>query len=246
MGDISELRGLIVAGTFITIAVLLISFIPSEFYVSSEDTKQITAPTYFEAIDIQNFADTHNFTLTNYTDNTGYVDLGGWRFRQTWAFGGSAPTRIMEIARFDSFWIFTWFVEWGSFYREGFEIGRTLGVARLDSDYASDGLGGLEYVNKFGETTQFFVFFAFNETTYSTPQDAWEQSELYEFWGMNFDQANTGYSAWDLIAMLLFFNLPTVHVFLNALLAVPLWIAIVYLSYILILRAIGAVFGGGA
>ena len=161
-------------------------------------------------------------------------------------FGGSPPTRIIQIARFVSLWVFTWFVEWGSFWREGFEIGRTLGVTQLDSDYASDDLEGLEYVIKFGETTQFYVFFAFNETTYATPQDAWEQSELHEFWGMNFDQAKTGYAAWDLIAMLLFFNLPTVHFLINALLAVPLWIAIAYLSYILILRAIGAVFGGGA
>lgn len=246
MGDISELRGLVVAGTFITITILLISFIPSEFYVSSETMQQITAPTYFEAIDMQIFVDTYNFTLTNTTANTGYVDLGGWRFSQFWSFGASEPTRATFIARYDSFLIFNWFVEFGDFNRKNIEIGTPLPITRLDSDYASDGIEGMEYIVKFGTNTQFYIFFAFNETTYSTPQDAWEQSDLHVLWGMNFDQANTGYSAWDLIAMLLFFNLPTVHFLINALLAVPLWIAIVYLSYILMLRAIGAVFGGGA
>ena len=245
MGDISEIRGLIVAGTFITATILLISFIPAILFVSGETMQQITAPTFFEAIDIQSFADLHNFTLANTSGNTGLITMGGLIFQQNWAFGGSPATRITDIGRWDSFFIFKWFVEWGSFYKEASELGRYLTVTRLDSDYASEGIEGLEYVSKF-EFTQFYVFFAFNETTYSSPQDAWEQSELHVLWAINFDQANTGYSAWDLIAMLLFFNLPTVHFLINALIAIPLWIAIVYITVIMMMRAIGAVFGGGA
>lgn len=231
--------------------IILVTLIPSALFVSSETHKQITPPPFFEAIDIQVFAETYNFTLTNVSDsNTGYVDFGGWRFSQAWDFGDTPDWRASSIARYDSFAVgpvsFTWFVEWGWFYRDNFLVDWRMYASRLDSDYIDDGLNGLKYLVKFGETTQFYMFFAFNETTYSSPELAWEQSDLRVLWGINFDQVNTGYSAWDLISMLLFFNLPTVHILINALIAIPLWIAIIYLTFILILRAIGAVFGGGA
>jgi len=63
--------------------------------------------------------------------------------------------------------------------------------------------------------------------------------------GINFDQTGTGYNAWDLIGMLLFFQLPDVHWIINILLALPFWVPVAYLTFIFILRAIGAIFGGG-
>jgi len=93
---------------------------------------------------------------------------------------------------------------------------------------------------------EYLIIFSFNETLYDSPSQAWYNDELYLLWGMNFDQQRTGYSAWDLIAMTLFFNFPNVHWILNAIIKIPLWIGIAYIAYILILRTIGAIFGGGA
>ena len=243
MGDMSELRGLIVVGTFISLAVLLMAWMPSEFYVTSYEERQVSVPEYWEVQEIQHFADTHNFTLTNQT-GVRFEDheLGGWYFRQGWYYDSGWTS----IQRYEEWWIFRFYKEVGVFFSDNEEIGIYLQKDRLNSDYASGGLDGLKYRVEFTETLSIQIWLGFNETTYSTPGAAWDMSALQVFWGINFDQQNTGYSAWDIVAMLLFYNLPGVHWVLDAVIKIPIWISIIYISYILILRAIGAIFGGGA
>jgi len=88
-------------------------------------------------------------------------------------------------------------------------------------------------------------FFGYNDTLYSSPSQAWDHHGLWILLGINFDQMSTGFNAFNLIGMLLFFQLPMVHPIINYIIAVPIWVCIIYLSFIFILRALGAIFGGG-
>lgn len=103
----------------------------------------------------------------------------------------------------------------------------------------------------------FDLHFAFNTSIYGDPQFAWDSNggdavpdELYVMTGINFDQTKSTYDAYQILQALLFFNLPQILVgtpsFISYLLSIIIWIPMVYVAFILLLRAIGGVFGGGA
>ena len=56
--------------------------------------------------------------------------------------------------------------------------------------------------------------------------------------GMGYSQNPSTVSAWNILAQLLFFQMPDVHPAVNALIAIPLWAAIGILVYRLVLMAI--------
>ena len=122
-------------------------------------------------------------------------------------------------------------------------VGEQLTPDILNQEYSDFGV--MEYTSNC-EHVEFVVILNFNDTLYSTPSDAWDSDELYVFTGIHFDQTQTTFNVWEIIGMLLFFGLPDVHFLINAVISIPLWCCIAYLSYILILRTIGALFGGGA
>jgi len=116
-----------------------------------------------------------------------------------------------------------------------------LEASELNSDFQNN------RANYKAQCAHFFVriYFGYDETLYSSPENAWNYHGLNMLIGIDFDQVSTGYNAWSLIAMLLFFQLPEIHWVINALIAVPIWLCVGYLSFIFILRSIGAIFGGG-
>lgn len=245
----SELRGLITAGTFISVTILLISFIPIELFTSTTEIRTIDPPVYFEAIDLSNYVSTWNSSLDlgegiiyyQQALDDGGGDFAGHRI-ELWS-EKTLEQIMFKYLRF--WWIFVvgydsmqWFNEAGILVSD--EYGITNEV--LDDTY--DDYGKMRFL--ISGDTQFHAYFSFNDTTYETPTEAWLNDELYVYCGINFDQAGTGYNAWDVIQQVLFFQMPDIHPLINSLLAIPLWVCMAYLSYILILRAIGAVFGGGA
>jgi hypothetical protein len=103
----------------------------------------------------------------------------------------------------------------------------------------------------------FDVHFGFNTSMYGDPSFAWDNNtgnpvpdDLWVLSGINFDQTRTTYDAWGLIEAILFFNLPSVlegtPAFIGYILSIIVWIPIIYVTFILLLRSIGALFGGGA
>lgn len=94
--------------------------------------------------------------------------------------------------------------------------------------------------------TTYYVTFVYNASDYNTFTEAWDNSELGVFFGVNFDDVGTSYTAFEIIAGVLFFSLPDINPYVNALIAIPIYISVGYVMYILVLRAIGAIFGGGA
>ena len=88
--------------------------------------------------------------------------------------------------------------------------------------------------------TAYYCQVAFDPAVYNNASDAWDHGQLGSFFGVRFDDTNTGFNAMNLIASILFFQMPEIHVAINLLIAVPIWIAIGYIALILILRAIDA------
>jgi len=242
MGDISEIRGLVVIFSFIAVFVIIIGLIPSQFLIADYEGRTIDVPDYFEAIDLLFYIDTWNQTL----DDSG--SLQGGYYIYTFVFGGHnlrLLDRVNPQLWMQHYWYWLFFPTGHHYMKwlntKGVSRGTDLTPSELDSDYTE---GNIRYRVKCSHF-QMDAFFGFNETTYSSPSDAWDNNELALLLAIEFDEATTSINAWSLISMLLFFQLPDVHWIINALIAIPLWIAIAYLAFIMILRTIGAVFGGG-
>jgi hypothetical protein len=254
MGDISEIRGLVTVVSFIGVTVLLMGLIPPQFFEEEYEGLTVIPPEVFEGIDIQSFKETWNYCL----NETGGADKGNYymveiKNVEQEFFGGhdldlwykkANETQLdLHIEHWYAKWIFFLVsdgLKWTN--KKGISRGLTLDSQELDADYSNS---GMEYTAEC-KHLEVKAYFGFNDTLYSSATEAWNYHGLWVFIGINFDQSATAYSAWDLIAMLLFFQLPDIHWFINALISIPLWIAIAYLAFILILRAIGAIFGGGA
>lgn len=252
MGDISEIRGLIVVISFIGSLVFLIGLIPPEFLVAEYEGRKYTIPEYFEALDIQFFAETWNTTLDDQDAVWGLYPTIGYAWFKDCDIGGrdlgfyysnaNASNKKINMKHFWSEWIIIpyWHsLDWVN--SQGINREELLDESELNEDYSG---GVFEYTAKCSHF-QIRAYFGFNETLYSSPSEAWDYYDLTILIGIDFDQVSTGMNAWALIGMLLFFQVPEIHWTLNALIAIPIWVAIVYLSYILILRALGAIFGGG-
>lgn len=243
MGDISEIRGLVVVGTFLGVFALLTALLPYELYTAGDDRRTIDVPEYFEAIDIQNFTSTEQFTINN--------SLNDWCFKigghDVMFFIGYPLGTEIRIDHFFTWWIFQhgfhsmkWYDSSGA--RVSYEHSlyhELLPISVLDEhDY------GEVYKLKC-EHFYSSVVFGYNQTAYSSHVEAFNDEALAVFFGVGFDQMGTSYNAWDIISMVIFFQMPNVHWIINAIIAIPIWIAVSYISFILILRAIGGIFGGG-
>jgi len=250
MGDISELRTIITLGTFLGVLIFLIACIPPAFLIPDYEGKTIETPEYFEAIEITKYASTWNYTFDG-SDITkenpsAYIkrkEIGGHTFYFYYAKPNKTINGIFWVGHITYWWIFETGHHRMDIWNSGVYKGTSLDRTELDDDYTER--DDLTYTFQC-QHTQLDIFFAFNETTYSTPSEAFDGQELKMLIGIEWSQIDTSVSAWDIIGMVLFFQLPTVHWAINALIAIPIWLGMAYVAFILILRTIGAIFGGGA
>lgn len=245
MGDISEYRGLLTAITFMGIFTLLLSLMPSQFY---DETAQaglvnVTVPESWTSTELLYLAETYNTTLGNATETD--FDLGGRSFNLDGGVNTDLNVNTTMLFEFWYDWIFfrtevpcRWKNHLGQLVNSSHE--NVLWWEEIDAQYSQDERFIAEW-----DDYQMYVTFSFDNSTYDSFEEAFYWGELGFWVGIQFDQINTSYNAWDIIGMLLFFSLPNVHPVINALIAIPIWIVIVYVSFILVLRVIGAVFGGG-
>jgi len=261
MGDLSEMRGLISVICFIGCLVFFMAIIPPQLMVGAYEGRTVVPPDYFEAIDIQAFKE-WDVVYLNDSDYEPFkyqvakkdADMGGHDFDVMYNLPNSSKHEIC-FRHVWSEWIFLKY--WADMHwtnREGryrhigdggetwLDLGRVITSAIIEEDLEAN---VAKYTVSHPESVFVVVYFGFNDTIYESLEEAWDYNGLAMFVGINFDQTKTGYNAWDLIAMLLFFQLPDIHWIINALIALPLWACIAYLTYIFILRALGSIFGGG-
>lgn len=261
-GRLAELSPLIVAVTFLGAFLILAVMIPPEFIAAGEyeDYRQVTVPDYFEAIDVQSFAETWVYTMN---ETEGY---------SLWE---SSLLRIYKVPEvppnnglFGGHWI-------DLFYREANYSDKFICIEHLWTDWGFPRVHHMNWLDAQGVTvtdifpTQYYdfygisvetiesdiengaasytvkcdhfqmqVFIGYNTTLYETVEDAWDHHGLNMLWGIDFDQTNTRMNVWNLIAMILFFQMPNIHWAINALIALPLWTCIAYLTFVFISKLI--------
>ena len=250
MGDISEMRGLVVAITFLGVMVLLIAWIPSQFYTASEG-RTVTAPEMFEFIDIWSYAETFTCGMNEtgggtigtmyYITNDG-LDIGNRDFTFYYRQANETPLEL----KMQHNWM--WFIfpqlevmEWKNF--QGVSRGLYLSVDEMEADSPDNSTVQYRVISP-KKNFQYFASFSYNATLYGNFTHAWNFHELYFFWAVNFDQVGTSYNVAQLISMLLFFQFPDVNLYVNALMAIAFWTCIAYLVYVLIIKIIPLIAGG--
>ena len=255
MGDISELRGLIVVVSFLGACALLFAFIPTEFYAVGEE-RETDVPNLFEAMDIYAYAETKSFWMNESGGWVSYiygagnpyygmsVDLGNWDIDFYYK---PADSSFLDCSLLHKTKIFFGLFPTPHELDWKLTNGQSKGV-KLSVEEMQEIAGDTDtiFLRPKCKHTTYDVYFAYNSSIYSDFTEAWNSHGLAFFAGVNFDQVNTSYNAWNLIATLLWFKMPNMPFFMQALLSIPIWVCIGYLVYILILRAIGAIFGGGA
>ncbi|MEM5867568.1 MAG: hypothetical protein QXG39_06580 [Candidatus Aenigmatarchaeota archaeon] len=244
MVEISTEQSMLIAVvTFMAVFALLAAGMPIALVSGNDKHRILDVPTYFEGLDIQNFAETK---VVNITGQLWYdFSIGGWNIRFTdWR-----EHSYIQAQTYASWWVFKWdFNQFKWYDKEGVEKSRivspypgadiiALDYAELDNAYSKWGYNGGRWSIK-NSYTQLIVYVGFNTTKYSKPSDAIKNNEAKFLFCINFDKMNTSFNAWNLIGSILFFQMPEVHPVLNAIIAIPIWIAIAYLIYILILKAI--------
>lgn len=246
MGDISEIRGLLVVGTFLAVSVLLIVWIPSDFYAAAKQ-RTIEPPDYFEASDVVHM----NYTyMINITSN----DFSDWWGKQE--FGHDMYFRAYKVGSKYYMWNehgYTFFGVYTGGHKQDWINDEGLPSHNQYHELSEDAIeeDWDDEKNLASYTVKCKHFYmkadiAYNTTLYSNVHDAWAAHDLHLLFGIDWDQRGTTWDAWSLIAGVLFFKLPAINVYVNALIAIPLWIAVGYIAFILVLRTLGALFGGGA
>ena len=236
-----EIKGLIIVITFLSTFFIVTSFIPSGFKYVIPENREVDVPQYFEAIDVQSFGSTEYFTL-NYSLDNYHFTIGGYDLM---LFIGYPFGSEIRIDHFHYWWIFQYGFHSMKWYdADGLHVSyehplyhEILPISALD-----DHEYGERYTMKC-EHFQSIVVFGYNQTAYDSHVEAFQDEALTIFFGVEFDQLQTTYNVWNLVAMILFFQMPNVHPAINALIAIPIWILVAYLVYVLILKAIPFVGG---
>jgi len=240
----NEHRTLIVIVTFLSTFFILVSTIPSGFLYTNSAYRQMIIPSYFEASEIQSYYNTTLLELD--VDNDTYeFSLGDWNLK----LHIDGESREMWMETYTKWWIFEWNINYFTWYNNEVDYSyesdgiEKISFTSIDQVYLSDpnATNSRKWTLVNSETT-IVLYFGFNQT-YEKPTDALYDGHLNALFCINFDKVNTSYNAWNLISALLFFQMPDVHPAINALIAIPIWVAIAYLIYILILKAIPFVGG---
>jgi len=258
MGDISELRGLLFGVSFLGVFTICVLMIPAQLmYAPQYIQNRTSVPNTFDPSDVFFYAGNYTITMSNSSASGDFV-IGG----RTCNYDGwiASNVKYFGLAHYGGTWgIFKWDRHVMKVYDKsgiqistlklhmGGELGRMEQVitpAILDNQFLGQTNQSLRTYAKC-DHFQFTEVYIWNQSLYALPSQAWDAGNLELVLLIRFDQVNTAYSAWDILGMLLFFQMPDIHWSINLMIALPLWITFAYIIFITILRVIGAVFGGG-
>jgi hypothetical protein len=237
--------------------IILLAIIPPEF-LNASSTAYTPTPqnTSFANILGTNETATLNFTGSPPHD-FGNIDFGGWHIQISEKNIAGSGEQCLWI-RISDAWYFYFFnsedfqyrttdgntsittrnliLTWGTHY--------VLKIETLDALMATNQTG-IIYLTSSRTTIR--AYFYYDQTLYATPSLAYVAGKLQMILGIDFNERNTQVNAWSLISSFLTFQLlPNVDPILSLLLEIPMWVCEGYLTFIFVLRVLGAVFGGGA
>jgi hypothetical protein len=244
MGDMSEMKGLIVIVSLIAVTITLIVYMPSQFYEHELDHVDLPDQS---ALELLSYNSTYLLNVTHPShDETFELNGYDWRFVATSFLGNYFQIYTR------SYWTdyFEWDQDYFSWYYGNTKISENMvvGVSNV-IDVLSPGVIDaydspltLRIVN---DKTSADVDLQYNTTTYSSFTEAWENDALTIILFADFDERNTSINAFTLIGMLFTASLPGIDPVLNLIISIPIVVCSAYLVFIFVLRLVGAVFGGG-
>ena len=244
MAEIAKLRGFIFAVTFLGTLFLLIAWIPAELF-EADPSREIWVPEVFEGIDVYAFAETKTIQLnetggqTSMYDSSYYdmhVDIGGRNCDLEYKKANETTLQLFLIHYWTEWVIIPYSHKLHWYNNKGINQGNILQVSEMQADDTLDE-GKVTYRAQCKHFT-YHSTFAYNTTLYGNFTHAWNYHGLYGFFGIKFEDVDTSYNAFELIARLLFFQMPDIETHVNALMAIPMWATIAYLIYAFITSVI--------
>jgi len=243
--EVPPLRSFLIVITFLGTFTLLVASMPIELIVSPSERREYEVEEYFEAIDLQSFAEIFQYCM-NETGGTSYpllyaksVDIGGRDLTLYYKKANQSDLYLYLVHKWTE-WIIIpclhyqiWINSEGVTRSAGAQKQNRIYDYTINQDYSDS----LPYTAKCSHF-QVTVYFGYNETTYSSVTEAWNHHALYILIGIDFAEMATGMNAWNLIAMLLFFQMPDIHPVLNMILALPIWVCIAWLAVAFIIAFI--------
>lgn len=247
MGDLAEIRGLLTVVAFLGVLSLILSWMPSELY-SAGAFREVYTPEEFEAIEVYSFADYEAIVMD---ESSGHVDIfdstiwvyedfviGNWDC--DFGYRRANLSNLICTTKHEAweFIVLPDFHHLPAHDTSGVDVtvDGWLTIEAIEANAEPNG-----YVSRFRLACQHFTlyqFFSFNITERASFTEAWNHEEMRVFWGINFDDVDTSYNAFQLVSMLLWFSFPTMPFYIQAPMSIVLWVCIAYTLYVLILKMI--------
>lgn len=259
MGDISEMRGLVVVGSFVTVVVLLVTLMVAESPTLFVGATTGTGPTAHSGnpalLLASNATDLFYLNKTAMIANWGQ-EIGGWTVWivlqwRGWSqdvfefysqnYFGPIPTNWEDFV-----WYQDGVVKSDTYTAPSGRVYQGIRESQLDSDYASLAAGQVLSYELENSYTKFTMQITWNTALYDTPSEAFEANQnLQCSVNIDFNDRNTSINAFNVIAGLFLWQLPGMDPIISAIITTPIKLCLAYLTFIFILRLAGAVFGGG-
>lgn len=191
----------------------------------------------FEVFDVWNVSSTHLITpnADPYSEQWGETQFGHTMSFYSTSDGGAHDGKIQNN-HYSKFLFWDWqrhSMDWIN--RTGYNRGGWLTVGEMEVDLINNG------TNVYKVTCDHFFMMCvvgYNVSAYDNATHAFANNGLnYEF-GIAWDQQGTGMNAFSLLANLLFFNMPDIHYSINAIIALPIWVCIAYLTFAFVMAVI--------
>lgn len=243
MGDISEMRGVIVLFTVVSLTVGLIMLMPSNYFTAST-----TAPSTYNNTVTGILAWNSSYTLNVTKGTVQTFSLNGYG----WYMDTAILTDTMRLGTYSNWFIFNYDFDWIRWINTtGYDWSETDAFGDPQLNFADLDTASVEQPYTFdakNSRTNIRVTMVYNDTAYSTWSDALNADAITLIFSIDLDDRNTSMNALGIVGLVLTAQLPNIHPVVNGVFALIGWGfvgASVYLVFIFVLRIVGAVFGGG-
>jgi hypothetical protein len=241
MGDLSEMRGFVVVASFIGLLIFLLAFMPVEFAYPTATGRTIEVPSYFDSGQLGSAVLIANCTGLG-PSYVSSINVAGYPITVSALFDrkGVLVEHVQEP------------IEWLTFVDGNGVTVSTYEIVMLPPPLFGTEINYMKPSNMVNTEkltikcshTSMTGYFGW-ATTYTNGEDAYDHNALWLYLEAGLDRNNTALNGWSLIQSVLFLNIPNVEPIISYIVGIPIWICIAYLSFIMVLRVAGAIFGGG-
>jgi len=204
----------------------LFFYVPSSLLVF-DDTYSTTIPDAYQGADIGDYRFVHNITI----NDSNFVvsrEVRQYQFElgnQFWVLLIDSEYNYLKVGRRNYFGIFWISTDWLTFKHElGTDRGEFLYADDMNLDYSQDeDWTKYRMYNPSDAGVGCEINLGFNTSLYSSPKEAFENQALVCYIGIGLDSLYSTLNAWQLITLIMFFQLPDMNPVVMYFLGFTLW-----------------------